>query len=226
MDEIGEEEEPRSRRRARRARAEKAADRIKAEWQSEKVQAKAEKVRGRFSDAMNDAAQFVTEKTAPETTTVDFWFDPACPWAWITSRWMLEVEKVRPVKTVFHVMSLSVLNSGRDVSEEYRKSHGPRLGRRPGRAGGRRAVRPRAAARLLHRDRHPVSTTRAKPHDRATSRRRWPTSACRASWPRSARSATTTTRCAPPTTRGWIRSGWTSALRSCTSRESPSSGRC
>ncbi|MEQ4205652.1 DsbA family protein [Actinopolymorpha sp. B17G11] len=56
-----------------------------------------------------------------ERETADFWFDPACPWAWITSRWMVEVEKVRPVKTQWHVMSLAVLNSGRDLSEDYKK---------------------------------------------------------------------------------------------------------
>jgi mycothiol-dependent nitroreductase-like protein len=57
-----------------------------------------------------------------EPTRVDFWFDPICPWAWIASRWMHEVENLRPVKTHWHVMSLSVLNENReDLPDQYRE---------------------------------------------------------------------------------------------------------
>ena len=60
-------------------------------------------------------------ETATDRTPVDFWFDPLCPWAWMSSRWLLEVAQVRRIAPSFHVMSLAYLNQDKDIPDDYRK---------------------------------------------------------------------------------------------------------
>ena len=61
-------------------------------------------------------------QAADGRSVVDFWFDPLCPWAWMTSRWILEAATVRALDVRWHVMSLAYLNAGKDdVPEQYRQ---------------------------------------------------------------------------------------------------------
>ena len=67
------------------------------------------------------------EQGAPED--VQFWFDPVCPWAWITSRWILEAQKVRPVRPDWRIMSLAYLNLTQHEDKELSEDYLERMGR-------------------------------------------------------------------------------------------------
>lgn len=76
-----------------------------------------------MSESVKTAPETAARKTGAAKTPVDFWFDPLCPWAWMTSRWVLEVEKLRDIEVRWHVMSLAVLNEPKldELSEKYRE---------------------------------------------------------------------------------------------------------
>ena len=154
---------------------------------------------------------------------VDFWFDPACPWAWMTSRWMDEVARLRDVEVRWHVMSLGVLNEGRDLPEDYRKvvddTWGPvRVLVAAARDHGNEVLKPLYDA--MGTRRHPggrkdTETIVAESLAEVGCRPRSRTS------PRPRRS---TTCCGRPTSRRWTSSATRSARRSSRSTASDSSG--
>ena len=75
-----------------------------------------------------ESNETATGSTAPTGKRVDLWFDPLCPWAWMTSRWLLQAAQVRNLDPHFRVMSLAILNEDKDISEAYRRVLAPAWG--------------------------------------------------------------------------------------------------
>jgi len=97
---------------------------------SEKARAKTKKAlaaaQAKSKDVIALVAEQLPDRELAPATTVDLWFDPMDPWTWTASRWLLEVQTVRRVTTSFHVMSMSLLNGGKDLEpgEQVRMDEG------------------------------------------------------------------------------------------------------
>ena len=103
----------------KRNKAEKPAKpKVKAK---PKAKARAKKAlaaaKAKSHEVVSPDAERLPDREVAAATTVDLWVDPICPWTWLTSRWLLDVEAVRPVKTCWHVMSRSFLNSGTNETQ-------------------------------------------------------------------------------------------------------------
>ncbi len=103
--------------------------------------------------------------SSDEVVEVSMWVDPICPFAWLTSRWLLEVEQVRPIKINFHIMSLSILNKDKKVPKQYRKlfedGWGPvRVGIAAEQAYGSEVLRDlyTALGKRIHLQKHAINT--------------------------------------------------------------------
>ena len=152
--------------------------------------------------------------------TADFWFDPLCPWAWITSRWMLEVEQVRHIRTRWHVMSLAILNEGRDdLSDEYKarlaRAKGPvRVCIAAEEMKGSDILLPlyTALGNRIHLEKRGLGDGEAEA-EAASSPRRWPSSVSRPRWPMPPTPRSSTPRWRRPTTPAWTPWATTSARR-------------
>jgi hypothetical protein len=87
----------------------------KAKAKTKKAHAAA---RAKSQDMVAPLAARPSDREVAPATTVDLWFDPMDPWSWVASRWLLEVQTVRSVKTSFHLMSMSLLHGGKDLEPD------------------------------------------------------------------------------------------------------------